>query len=70
MAAAALAIPTLLASKRAAFKGMLAKLERIEQIWSPQVGEGLLTSGRSVWKIDRVMQHAGAMLHSYRGADT
>jgi hypothetical protein len=37
---------------RAGFRGMLAKLERIEEIWLPQVGKDLWTIGQYVWEFD------------------
>jgi hypothetical protein len=32
------------------FQGMLAKLERIEEIWLPQVGKDSWTIGQYVWE--------------------
>jgi hypothetical protein len=37
-------------SERAGFRGMLAKLERIEEIWLPQVGKDSWTIGQYVWE--------------------
>jgi len=45
---AALAIPMLSGLGRAAFTGMLAKLERIEAIWLPRVGKDPWTTGQCV----------------------
>jgi len=64
---AALAIPMLSVSERAAFTGMLAKLQRIEAIWLPRVGKDPWTTGQYVQKLDSVMQDADAVLHSHRG---
>ncbi len=66
---AVLAILMLSASERAAFTGMLAKLERIEAIWLPRVGKDPWTTGQYVWELNSVMQHSGEVLHSHRGAD-
>jgi hypothetical protein len=65
---AALAIPLLSASERAAFTGMLAKLERIEAIWLPRVGKDPWTIGQYVRGLDSVMQHADVVLLRHRGA--
>jgi hypothetical protein len=48
----ALATPMLSGSERAGFRGMLAKLERIEEIWLPQVGKDSWTIGQYVWEFD------------------
>jgi len=53
---------------RAAFTGMLAKLQLIEAIWLPRVGKDPWTTGQYVQELDSVMQHADAVLHSHRGA--
>jgi hypothetical protein len=39
-------------SERAGFRGMLAKLQRIEEIFLPQVGKDSWTIGQYVWEFD------------------
>jgi hypothetical protein len=39
-------------SERAGLRGMLAKLERIEEIWLPQVGTDSWTTGQYVREFD------------------
>ena len=40
------------ASERAGFRGMLAKLERIEEIWLPRVGKDPWTIDQYVWELN------------------